>query len=243
MKKRAIIFFVISVVIGIVLVVQASVTDGQRLYTSRKAITEYETMIASEMQTIENINKQIEETEALLYQYKLDKYNEQTTIVQDNIVSEYEKYRRFAGDVAVVGPGVQIVVDDGDRELFYGEDINNLLVHDLDILMIINDLRRCGAEAISVNGQRIVDSTSINCSGWTIRINGETYARPFVIRAIGDGALMVSSLLSPEGYGTSLKEWGVLFSMELKDEIKIDAYDGSRYFRYAKTAEAVEGEE
>lgn len=226
--------FLLCVFIGATLVVQAEITDGQMVYVSKKTQADYQTMIDSEKKALENIKAQIEETEALLESYREDLSNAETTIVVDNIKDEFDKYRIMAGVVPLKGPGATIVVDDGNRELYEGEDVNNLLVHDIDILMIINELKYCGAEAISVNGQRIVDATSVNCSGWTIRINGRTYARPFVIKAIGDGKKMTSYLLSPQGYGTSLRDWGVIFTIELSDEIEVGAYYEDRRFKYAE---------
>lgn len=243
MNKRLFLVFLVSLFVGTFIVVQMRTNPGQMIYTSRKAIDDYETMILSEQKTTEDIRKQIEAAEKLLEEYKADSDNPETTIVLDNITSEHDKFAIISGACDVKGPGVVITVDDGNRDLYFGEDINNLLVHDLDILMIINELKDCGAEAISVNGQRIIDSTAINCSGWTIRINGRTYARPFVIEAIGDGKEMVSDLLSPHGYGTSLREWGVQFSIETANEIVIEGYSEERNFFYADVVEGDETEE
>ncbi len=242
MKSKGFLVFLVSLIVGIVTVTQFHVSSGQHIYTSSKAIDDYKTTIEAEKKTTENVYKQIAAAEKLLEEYKADIEDPETTIVVDNIQNEYTKYMMLAGAVDVKGPGVIITLDDGKRELYGGEDINNLLVHDLDILMIINELKECGAEAISVNGQRIIDSTSINCSGWTIRINGRTYARPFVVKAIGDGKKMVSNLLAPHGYGTSLREWGVVFTVETADEIFIEGYGEERDFFYADMSEGVKTE-
>lgn len=242
MKNKGILVFIVSLLVGATVVTQFNVSPGQTIYTSSKTIDDYKATISTEEKTTSDIYKQLEDAEKLLEKYRADIENPETTIVIDNIQSEYVKYMMLSGAADAKGPGVIITLDDGKRELYNGEDINNLLVHDIDILMIINELKYCGAEAISVNGQRIVDSTSINCSGWTIRINGRTYARPFVIKAIGDGKKMLSNLLSPHGYGTSLREWGVIFTVETADEIIIDGYNEERAFVYADEAEGVKVE-
>lgn len=242
MKKSFLLVFLVSLLVGAFIVTQMQTNPGQMIYTSRKTIDDFETMIESEKKTTADIYKQIEDAEKLLLEYESDVTNPETTIVLDNINSEHLKYQMLGGFTDVVGPGVVITVDDGERELYFGEDVNNLLVHDLDILMIINSLKDSGAEAISVNGQRIVDSTSVNCSGWTIRINGRTYARPFVIEAIGDGKEMVSLLLSPHGYGTSLREWGVQFDIETAKEVVIEGFAPDRDFFYAEIAKGEEEE-
>ncbi len=234
MKKRIITAFSVALVIGVMFVIQARASGGEKIYTSKKAVSDYQTMIESERNTTENINSQIAEAKLLLEKYEKNALDEEINVVERNIKDEWIKYSILAGACDVKGPGIEITVDDGKRDLYVGEDINNLLVHDIDILMIINELKHCGAEAISVNGQRIVDGTSINCSGWTVRINDQTYARPFVIKAIGNGKRMIASLLSEDGYGTSLRQWGVIFTAEIADEIEIAAYGGNENFVYAK---------
>ena len=134
----------------------------------------------------------------------------------------------------MTGPGVEIVLDDGVRELHPWEHPNDLLVHDLDLLYVINDLKEAGAEIISVNGQRIVDTSSITCSGYTVRINDRFYGKPFRINAIGDGSRMSAALIGPGGYGTLLKEY-VIFKIAISDDIKIPAYNGDRTYKYMST--------
>jgi Uncharacterized protein conserved in bacteria len=138
----------------------------------------------------------------------------------------------ISGSTDVHGEGVIVFIDDGTRDLTEGEDPNVVLVHDMDILTIINDLNNSGAEVISVNGQRITNTTSISCSGYTIRINDQFFARPFEIKAIGDSKRMAAILVGPEGYGTLLKDYGVIFKLKIKDDIKISKYPEEQTFNY-----------
>jgi len=237
MNKRVIMGFILCFLIGLGLVIQSRITDGQMLYVSAKTITDYQTVIDSEKVSVAEIEKLIAQANETLelYESTADRSNTEASV--EDMTSKMEKelmqLGMFVGFETVKGAGVIVTIDDGTRELLYGEDINNVLVHDLDILTIVNEMRRCGAEAISVNGQRIVNRTSISCSGYTVRINGTVYARPFVIRAIGDGKRMSSALLGPQGYGTSLKGWGVQFKVEMEEELIIDGYTGGlRTYKY-----------
>ena len=101
-------------------------------------------------------------------------------------------------------------------------------------------MKKNGAEAISVNGERLIATSSVICSGYTVEINGARYARPFTIKAIGDATKMTSSLIDPEGYGTSLKNWGVLFDIQLSDEIFVPAYAYEKAFRYTEKVKEIE---
>ena len=209
------------------------------LYVSAKAITDYETTIESEKTEIEKTKKLIAEGRKELALYN-DLNTDNTDLLVSNIEKEKTLYGMFSGAMDLKGPGVIITIDDGVRDLFEGEDINNILVHDADILVIINDLKKNGAEAISVNGERLVETSSVICSGYTVEINDVRYARPFTIKAIGDGNRMASSLIGPEGYGTSLKNWGVLFKIDLSDEIYIPAYIRAKTYKYIEKVKEVE---
>lgn len=233
-KKRIVAAFIMCFVVGMGIACQTKVSDGQRLYVSSKTIDDYKTTIASEKAETEKIQVLIGEAQAKLEGYEAMGTEEQGAddIFRTDLESEVEKYKIASGKETVYGSGVEVLVDDGTRDLFYGEDINNLLVHDLDIIMIINELNRCGAEAVSVNGQRVTPNTAISCSGYTVRINGEVYARPFRIKAIGDGKRMAAALVDPDGYGTSLKNWGVQFEVKLSDDITIDAVSKDYIYKY-----------
>jgi len=209
------------------------------LYVSATAISDYKTTIESEKREIEKTKKLIEDSKKELALYE-GASGDNTDILVSNIEKEKNLYGMFSGAMDLRGPGVIVKIDDGVRDLFEGEDINNVLVHDADILIVINDLKKNGAEAISVNGERLVENSSVICSGYTVEINGVRYARPFTIRAIGDGNRMASSLIGPEGYGTSLKNWGVLFKIELSDEIFIPAYAHEKIYKYTEKVKEVE---
>ncbi len=223
MNKRTIcIMFCIALLVGVGIIAQSRVTDGLMLYVAPSTVEDYKSMSEGEIQNLANVREQIATETAKLNEYEKSLNDAEKQKILDNINDAYIKYGIYMGKLPVKGPGVIIIVDDGRRELLEGEDINNLIVHDQDIFMIINELKRAGAEAISVNGQRILSDTSISCAGYTVRINGVTYARPFEIKAIGNARKMSSVLLGPEGYGTNLKDWGVIFKLATSDEIFID---------------------
>lgn len=239
MNKRNILVFLLCLMLGFGILTQGRATEGQMLYVSAQAVTDYQTTIESEKIEIEKTKKLIEEGRKELALYN-NSNGDTEELLLANVEKELELYGMLSGAAELKGPGVNIIIDDGVRPLFEGEDLNNILVHDADILIIINDLKKNGAEAISVNGERLVETSSISCSGYTVEINGVRYARPFSIRAIGDGSRMASSLIGPEGYGTSLKNWGVLFEIELSDDVYIPAYSGINTYKYMEKVKEVE---
>ena len=138
------------------------------------------------------------------------------------------------GSTDVTGQGVTVTVEDGKAT---ANTLNpeDLLIHDLDILYIVNELKNAGAEAIEVNGHRIVSTTSIMCDGNVITINGEKTSSPFVINAIGLPEQM-ATLNRPGGY---LKEFleGYTIKTDLKKakNLTIPKYTGVISFKTAKS--------
>jgi uncharacterized protein YlxW (UPF0749 family) len=231
MKLRSIGLFVMCVVIGLLIVVQSRTTNGMQLYVSSKAITDYKTTIASEVADKARIKTLITEAQKKLQEYQLLANNEDP-LLKNKIKEELDYYKMISGKTAVHGEGVIVIVDDGTRALVAGENPNSVLVHDMDILTVINELNRSGAEVLAVNGQRITNNTSISCSGYTIRINDQFFARPFEIRAIGDSKRMAAALLGPDGYGTLLRDYGVIFKITIKDDLTIPQYTDDETFDY-----------
>ncbi|MGI6727679.1 MAG: DUF881 domain-containing protein [Anaerovoracaceae bacterium] len=234
MKRREVFIFLFSLLLGFTLIVLAKMSNGQHLYVSPKVLDDYKITIAGEKKDTENLETLISETQAKIEEYeKMAIANEDITRqLEQQLYSDLDLYRLAGGNSAAQGPGVIVYIDDGDRELEFWEDPNDILVHDRDLLLIINELKAAGAEIISINDQRLVDITSISCSGYTVRINGQFFARPFVIKAIGDGSRMSASLIGPGGYGTYLRDWGLEFKVTVVDDIVIPKYSEEHSYKY-----------
>lgn len=99
--------------------------------------------------------------------------------------SQIEEVKFYNGFTDVRGPGIMMRVSDSlseDPNL----DIMERIVHDVDIVVLLNDLKAAGAEAIEINGKRITNLSEVVCAGPLIRVNAEVIPAPFVIMAIGD---------------------------------------------------------
>jgi len=120
------------------------------------------------------------------------------------------KARIFAGLETVRGFGVIVTLDDG----MFSE------VLDTDILEIVNELRASGAQAISVNEERVVAMTEIRKAGDYIVINGKQHKAPFVIKAIADPDNLERSLMMIGGIVDGLEEY-IKVSIKKSDELVI----------------------
>lgn len=149
--------------------------------------------------------------------------------------AELTQQKVRAGLVDVHGPGVRVTLDDG--QLGPSSSPDELLIHDYDLRDAINVLWLAGAEAVAVNDERVVNTTSIYCVGATVVVNDTRQSPPYEIRAIGDPLRMQDHLLNP-GYLSELKARSRRFEVRLEfarvDDMTISAYKGSFPQRYVQ---------
>ena len=144
-------------------------------------------------------------------------------------------YRNIQGENDLTGKGVIIEIRDSDKLVKPGENPNDFLVHDQDLLRIINDLKISGAEAISINGQRYMSFSEIKCSGPTVTINGKTYGQPFVIKAIGDPANLEAAIKSIDSYSYMLNSiYGIKIDVRTSESVVITRYGRTKQYNYLK---------
>ncbi len=190
---------------------------------------------------LHNYNMEIESTVRHLrtLRDKLAEYREAMN-KQGNVNEIMEKQllntRALAGLVDLEGPGIEIVLNDSKLEPVHGNDPNLLLVHDEDLLTVVSELKAAGAEAVSINDQRILFNSEIRCGGPTIIVNSVRFAPPYVIRAIGDPAVLFGYLKGPErGYLDILEYYGLQVDIQKKDRIIIPAFKDEIHLKYVKT--------
>lgn len=156
--------------------------------------------------------------------------------VDTYLETQIKNNNKLLGLTEVKGPGMIIKLDD-NREVNVDEmlvDPGSLIVHEGDLLQIVNELFNAGADAISINGKRIVSTTAILCDGNIIRINDEMVGVPIEIKAIGYPERLYGALNRTQGYLDLMRRDGVKVSSEKKDEIVIPKYEGIYQYEYIK---------
>lgn len=155
-----------------------------------------------------------------------------------NMIStaELERLNLLAGITDVYGPGLEIVLDDSTANQKVGENPNLYIVHDEDLLRILNELRAAGAEAISVNDQRIGAMSELRCAGPTVSINNVRSAPPYIIKAIGDPKTMASALRLRGGVVDTFSFWGINIKIKDSERIVVPGKKTTRAYEYAKQA-------
>ncbi len=150
---------------------------------------------------------------------------------------ELDQARILAGIEDVEGPGITVVVDD----LKFSEKVNYPLISYSMLLELLNELNAAGAEAVSINEQRIISTSEIRqIGGIHININTVSFAPPFVFKAIGDPKTLEAALRLREGIAEKLENSGVAVTITQEQLIKISKYNGVIERKYAKVVK--EGE-
>ncbi len=172
-------------------------------------------------------------------QVELEKVRQESTQNNEDLEAkeqEIQQGNKVIGLTEVTGPGVIITLSDSTRDTSSALNVSDLLVHDGDVLSVINELKNAGAEAISINNQRLVPTSSIVCGGNIIEINGEKVGAPFEIKAIGLPE-QLAALSRPGGYLEILKRATVGVKLEKSNNITIPRYTGVITYEYAKTVD------
>ena len=221
MKQGRIAIAAVSMIVGVMLVTQ---------YKMTQTIAEGNVNLQRSGELALKINSLQEERAGLRKQIATMK--EEGSL--EGIKEENRVLSLRASLVDVEGPGVVLTITDSKTPVKDGENPNLYLIHDEDMLRIVNELRAAGAEAISINDQRLIGTSEIRCSGPTITVNGKIFAPPFIIKAIGDTKTLHSSLTMRGGVVESLKYWGIEVKIQDEDHVMVPAYDGTIKQNYIK---------
>lgn len=184
----------------------------------------------------ENLYAKLEKKESELENLRLQASNSSDSA--SGLSTKLDLYNTLLGYTDVKGTGIVINLNDGDKNILKGPASDHL-VHNSDLVQVVNALKNAGAEAISINGQRITSKTGIECIGNVININNQKVGAPFVIKAIGPTIQLYSALTMEGGYLELLEGYGLQVTVEKfeKNTIQIPKYEGTYKFEYVANFE------
>ncbi len=225
-------FFIIAVLVGLITTLQIrSNFTYNGIVTIPKLI-----QMQKDIDNLKSETKQLKDSTAelsnKLVEYEASLAN--TGTIYGKMNSELLYTKDIAGLQAVEGPGVVITLSDGLEKITNQMFLDWIVVHDNDVLEIVNALKAAGAEAISINGERIMSTSSIRCGGPTILIDEKRHAIPFVIRAIGDPRKLEAIANSTNSYFDFLRYRGVMAQIHKVENMTIRGYNGKRKLMYQK---------
>ncbi|MCK9794206.1 DUF881 domain-containing protein [Isoptericola sp. 4D.3] len=142
------------------------------------------------------------------------------------------------GARAVTGPGVRVALDDApaSSQSIPGVRPDDLVVHQQDVQHVINALWAGGAEAMTLQGERVTATSAFRCSGNILLLHGKVFSPPYVIEAVGDPTALRSSLDADPGIAIykDYVDWVALgWSVKESDDLDLPAYTGSSEMKYA----------
>ena len=155
------------------------------------------------------------------------------SVAFSTVKEELENSRKAAGTTELKGKGIIVTIDDSKNQTL-GAANNSLVIHDEDLLLFVNELNSAGAEAVSINGQRITARSSIKCAGSIINVNGVRVAAPFEIKAIGDPQVLESALKFKGGVVDNLTPWGFKVDIIKVESLTIESYNQGITYKYAE---------
>ena len=206
------------VLLGVIIGVQVNTVRQQRLSTENLRLSEVTLALNQVQAERDALLKQNETLEKTIKEYQDGTFD-----------GDMEQLLSFAGLTEVSGSGVTVTMNDSTTK--GGGDMNAYLVHAEDLLSVVNELNGAGAEAVSINGQRMVGNSAITCAGSIVMVNGVRVAAPFEIVAVGDPDVLHSALYFPGGVVDNLSPWGIEISVAKQTYVEVPAYTQTALFK------------
>lgn len=233
-KAQAIILGIVCLILTIGICVQIKTVNSNGTTTSNnKVVNNLKSQVLKTKEKYEEMYNRIDQI-----QHEIEVAREKVTSSNNQLKSLEEKIKKYnilAGTTEVSGQGVKITITDAsiNNSLISLLSPEEYIVHNTDVLEIVNELKNAGAEAISVNGQRISINTAISCDGNVVVINGEKVSSPFVIKAIGNQESLYG-INRPGGYIQYMKD-ATQIDLKKSNNITIKKFDGALKFKYSTT--------
>lgn len=221
-----------TIIVGLICLILTAVMFMQFKTISRIDVTALENMQETELKSeiaswktkYEEVLKKKEDTNLKIEEYRENITNNQKA--SELLTNDLNQLTGLIGLREVTGSGVIITLEDNEY----------VRITPTDILELINELKLSGAEAISINDERIVyNSYVVSPNGTFIQVDGVKLVSPYVVKAIGNPTYLESGLSKKQyGYIDSKKAEGISVKLERKDNITINKYSRDLEFKYAQ---------
>ena len=227
-KNAPLILGIMCFVLTIAIIVQYKTVKNANQIVGTTNNSELKTEVLKWKEKYEETYAELTKAEKTLEEKReLSTNNDETST---ELQKELKTLNSLIGTIDVKGKGIIITVADNknvtSESIGIIDNISNYLIHDTDLLTLVNELKNAGAEAISINDERIINTTSITCDGNVILVNGNKISSPFIIKAIGSQEALLGAIQRPGGFLEELERYGLVSGIEQKNEILIYKYNG-----------------
>jgi uncharacterized protein YlxW (UPF0749 family) len=209
----------ICLVLGLMLVVQLRSQNDARQALQQE---DWEYAVVDLIDNNARLRDEIDELEAQLAELRQEG---SSTAILESLVNEANQLRIANGLVEASGPGIEVEV---------GGPITVLDLHDL-----INEVRNAGAEALALNGRRLVTWSAINTDGTYVTVDGQTIQPPYRLEVIGNGESLETALLRPGGLVELLERLDerITITVLRREKLTLTVYTQPMAFVYARPAD------
>jgi uncharacterized protein YlxW (UPF0749 family) len=235
---------VVGLLVGALFVVSAHSSEGTDLRPGR--YTDLASLVRGDAARVETLRQRVADL------------NSQITLLSSSVDNkQVTKFRRQAsqmktpaGLMPAIGAGVTVTLSDAPQgtDADTPDTVDNpnlLLVHQQDIQAVVNAMWKGGAEAVTIQGQRVVSTTGIRCIGNSVQLQGVPYSQPYVISAVGDPtalqtAIAVDPYLEVYREDADNPDINVGWDEVVESRISAPAYDGLVGLQYARALPATD---
>jgi uncharacterized protein YlxW (UPF0749 family) len=193
-----------------------------------------------DIEAFEQLQNRVQEL--LQQNAKLEKSLSGSSSEAKTLNESLQQIKQFSGLTELEGPGIVVTLRDSPKTsgmgLGAGAESGDV-IHDTDVLRVVNELLSSGAEAVSVNDHRVTNRSSFRCVGPTILVNDIKIASPVEIRAIGDPKTLFGAMNLPGGILADIRQADPgMVEIERVEKMSIKAYTGSITGRFGKQPKA-----
>ena len=156
-----------------------------------------------------------------------------------DILTDLQRARLLAGMLPAEGPGLVLKLSENLQDASDDpEDVGLKMIHQEDLLNIVNELWAAGAEAMAIRSpsgtERLVSNSSIRCVGPVVLVNAQRMGPPFEILAIGNAPTLKQALEIPNGVLAVLSLYDISYEIHDSKKLVLPAYSGKTFPEYAR---------
>lgn len=235
-NEAAVFVFIASVIVGILITSNFSFNrKTTRVVLNSK---QYQEKYSIRSTLVSDVDKLKNKYFDLLNKISKFSSDESGSSEEDEIKEELNNERILTGVSDVEGPGIKITISDRTDKM-NGVEISSLediskIIHDADMVKVMNELKVADAEAISINNQRVINTTEFICDRAFLLVNGVQVPSPFYISVIGDKEKLYDYINSDNNYFSVLRNRGISVEVQKEDNIKIAGYSGKIAHSYLR---------
>jgi uncharacterized protein YlxW (UPF0749 family) len=214
-KRRQLTIAIICAVLAFLVIIQLNIEKNVQVQLSSQTPAELGQIIRNMSVEKDSLRDEIQNLKLQLLDYEKLKKNQKLSY--EKAVKNLEAMKIASGIGKVAGPGVTVKIND-----------KNGIIAAYDLIDLVHELRASGAEAISINNDRVIGHTSIyNSSG--LKIDGRKIKSPFIVRAIGSSSILEQALNMPGGYKATISSLpGVRVEIKKVQTVRLPSAKGER---------------